>query len=385
MRAAVNMGPPSVTIARASGDTLLDTEGRGYLDLFSANGTAWLGHAPPAVAQAITAQLQRAWTTGALPTAQLLDARRALDGWFPAGFATLGLYSTGAEVTEVALRLARQATGRGGAAGFHRAMHGKTLAPSVLSWENPGAPGVDGYHRLAFLPERAEDEVLAQVARLLADRKVGALLVEPWHASGGGHRASDEFYRRLETCCRQTGTYLVFDELLTGLYRTGPRFAFEGLGITPDLVLVGKGLGSGFPVAALVGRAGMELTPPMLPGSTFSGNALAAAAVVATLEALANADLPGRVAGIERVVRHELARLEPRVPLRGRGALWVLELPDAKRLAELVERIYARGVAVGYAGRWLRLLPAATIAPERLAEALRTVAAEIQGSLAETG
>jgi acetylornithine/succinyldiaminopimelate/putrescine aminotransferase len=164
------------------------------------------------------------------------------------------------------------------------------------------------------------------------------------------------------------------DEILTGFYRTGSVFAFTRLGIVPDVVLIGKALGNGFPVSGVVVDGRYPIVKSMLPGSTFAGNPLAAAVVVATLSLMRDLELPGRVAAIHRTVRGALGGLGALgAPLRGEGALWILELPAEVDAEALVVEICRAGVAVGYTGRQLRLPPAATIEADSLARACRVV------------
>lgn len=365
-------------IARAENDLLFDEEGHRYIDLFSAHGTTWLGHADREIADAVARQLGRVWITGGIETGVAAGARAAVQGFFPESHGLAALGSTGMEAAEFAIRIARAATGKNGAVGFARAMHGKSMATAYLGWDNRDGLHLADFVRLPFVPDLPEDAILAGLAEALASRPISAVFVEPIQGCGGGHRASDRFYREVARLCAGRGALLVFDEILTGFHRTGPPFCFSTLGFVPDIVLIGKALGNGFPVAGVVVDRRYPITGPMLPGSTFAGNPLASAAVVATLAKLRTLDLPALVAAIERTVVAELGPVqEAGVKLRGRGALWVLELPPGWDVEPIVFAIYRRGVAVGYAGRHLRLLPAATIDPGRLAEACAIVREEL--------
>jgi acetylornithine/succinyldiaminopimelate/putrescine aminotransferase len=371
-------------IVRAENDRLFDADGRAYVDLFSAHGAAWLGHRPPAVEARLREQLARVWVLGRLPTPVLDEAAERLSSLFPRTHATCALYSTGMEAAEFALRLARVATGRREVVGFASSMHGKSRATAALGWDDPLGATLPDAHRLPFPSRTPEDGVLAALEERLATRRVAAVFVEPVQGSGGGHVASPEFLRAVARACAASGALLVFDEILTGLHRTGPRFCFDALGFVPDVVLVGKGLGSGFPVSAVVADVRHRIVPAMLPWSTFAGNPLAAAAVAATLEALPALDLPSRVRTIEAAIRDGLAPLAGTgVELRGRGALQVLDLPEAAPVEAIVTRVFERGVALGFTGRQIRILPAATIDPGRLAAAVAVVADEVAKACTE--
>jgi acetylornithine/succinyldiaminopimelate/putrescine aminotransferase len=162
--------------------------------------------------------------------------------------------------------------------------------------------------------------------------------------------------------CRAHGTLAVFDETLTGLYRTGLAFHCSRLRQPPDVLLFAKSLGNGFPVASIAIGAGLTVPPGALPGSTFSGNALALAAVQGTLEAMAALPMVDRVAAIEATV----SALQPALAaagarLRGRGALWCIEFPSAERARRVHAAARAAGLLLSCTDRAIRLVPAATV------------------------
>src|SRR5262249_42617812 len=157
------------------------------------------------------------------------------------------------------------------------------------------------------------------------------------------------------------------DEILTGFHRTGPLFYFADLGFVPDVVLLSKAMGNGFPVSAVVADRTYPVVPAMFPGSTFAANPLAAAAAAATLRQVPQLDLPARVDRIDAALRAALTPLEDDgLAVRGGGAMWVVEMPPEMDGTALHRRILDRGVATGHAGRFLRLLPPATVAEENL-------------------
>ncbi len=361
-------------IVRGENDILIAEDGRRYIDLFSSHGAAFLGHAHPGVVAALSRQAEALWITGGLSSPTVERAKAEIETFFPRSHQVAALYSTGMEAVEFALRVARVCSGRRGVIGFERSMHGKSLATAYLGWDNRDGIEVPGFHRLPFVPTLPEEEILRRVERHLAREPISAVLVEPIQGSGGGHMASREFYQALARLVRSHQALLVFDEILTGFYRTGPAFVLEEMAVVPDIVLIGKAMGSGFPVSAVVADRRYPIVTAMLPGSTYAGNPLAAAAILATLECMRSLDLPRRVAAIERVVRSALgALISPRVALRGKGAFWILELsPEVDAEAVAIE-IYRAGVAIGCAEHLLRILPAATIEPDNLARACAVV------------
>lgn len=360
----------AIRLVRADNDLLFDEQGRSFVDLFSGHGSVWLGHGNPAIVAAVTEQLRHLWTAGGLPTTIGDQARAAIETWFPANYRVAALYSTGMEAAEFALRVARVATGRTKAMGFARSMHGKSLATAALAWSDPQPSLVPG---ISHWPLPIGD-LPVEVERDLAQGDTSAVFVEPWQASGGGHAATAVCHRELAECCREHSTLLVFDEILTGFHRTGPAFAFEEIGVRPDLILIGKALGNGFPVSAVVVDRAIEITSAMLPGSTFAGNPLASSAIVVTLQEMRRHDLTSLVHVLGERAFNVLEPLENLgVAVRGQGALWVLELPPTADVSAIVVRIFQSGVAVGTTGRLIRLLPAVTIAPSRWLDALTIV------------
>ncbi len=359
-------------IERAAGDQVYATSGTAYIDLFTGNGTTLLGHVDPTVRDAVRAQLERVWIAGALETPVGIEARAAVERFFPSSHKVRGFYSAGAEAAEFALRVARETTGRRGVLGFEGCLHGKSMATAALGWPNELVHLPD-FRRLPYVPQCAEKEILERAAHALAEESFAAVFIEPLQGSAGGHLASRAFFTELSELCRRHGTLLVVDEIFTGFHRTGPAFLHQELGLTPDVVLVGKAMGSGFPVSGVVVHEKYAIEASMLPGSTFSGNPLAAAAVVATLRRLREFDVSAKVAAVGNTIQQELAPVQQAgIALRGRGALWVLEVGTAA-VDPVMRRIVRGGVIASPTARYIRLLPSATISQERLSRACQVI------------
>ena len=159
---------------------------------------------------------------------------------------------------------------------------------------------------------------------------------------------------------------------------------FRDLGLEPDVLLLGKALGNGFPISGVALRPEARVEAGMLPGSTFAGNPLASAAALATLRRMRELDVGGCVVKVGRIVEERLRPLEELgVDLRGQGALWIATVPPAVDLLEIVLKIHARGVAVGHSHRQLRVLPAATIDQGHLEKACDVVFEEIRSAIGE--
>jgi len=365
--------PPGFRIVRAKQEFVFDAEGRRYIDLFCGCGTVLLGHVDPTITEALHRQLDNVWITGAVPTETRVAAGEMVTSYFPGTHRLAGFYSTGMEAAEFALRVARVSTGRKRVVGFETCMHGKSTATAYLGWDNQHVDLPD-FCRLPFPVQECADDVLEQLRGLLVSESVSAVFIEPMQGSSGGHSVSRQWLSDVSALCRETGSLLVIDEIFTGFHRTGDPFFHQTLGIQPDIVLAGKTMGNGFPVSAAILRQDIAVTGPMLPGSTYGDNPLAATAVLATLQRMQQLPLLEKLAEIEEIVVTTLGCLsEAGVPLRGKGALWVLEMPPTMSLTRVVARILQEGVLVSPTGSYLRLLPPVTIEKENLRSACEII------------
>jgi acetylornithine/succinyldiaminopimelate/putrescine aminotransferase len=372
------IGIPHPRIIRSENDILFAEDGQRYIDMFSANGTTWLGHANKNIVTRVAEQLERVWITGGLGTAIYDEAKAMVETFFPSTHRLGGLYSTGMEAAEFAIRIARVVTKRNGVVGFEKSMHGKSMATAYLGWDNKDRLHLPSFYRLPFVPSCSEEEILRQLKQALASNSVSAVFVEPLQGSGGGWMASKHFYQEVYYLCQESHALLVFDEILTGFYRTGEAFVFTELGFTPDIILVGKAMGNGFPVSGVVVNRKYAIQKKMLPGSTFAENPLASAAVAATLQQMRALNLFKRVAELEDTIIDCFSCLrEIGFTLRGKGALWIIELSAEMTIEEIAINIYRRGVFVSYVGHLIRILPAATIEISNLEKACYVIRDEL--------
>lgn len=368
----VNLEPP--VLSRGSGSLVYTEDGRTLVDLAMGFGAAFLGHAHPAVTVRLQEQAGRLLSCGRNPTLRRARVDALLSALLPPGFRPGGLYSTGMEVAEFAMRVAATHTGRSEFAGFAQNMHGKSAMTAALSWRNaPLRP--DKLHELPFVAHAEEGEILDLLVRLLRTRRIAALFVEPIQGCNAAREASFDFYRRAIELCHEHGALCVFDETLTGLHRTGATFYADRLHMSPDMLLYAKCMGNGFPVSALALGENVQVRPEALPESTFSGNPMALAAVEGTLTAMGALPMAERVAAIETIVRSTLGKLqEEGATLRGRGALWCVEFGDKLRLERVHAAVRDAGLLVTSVDRFIRLLPAATIEPQLLQESCEKIA-----------
>ena len=311
---------PPVALVRGEGTTVWDTEGRAYLDFYGGHCVALLGHCPPRVVAAVQEQAGRLmFYSNAVYSPVRAEAAQTLAGLAPDGLGHVFWCNSGTEANETALKLARASTGRPAVVAMRGGFHGRTLgALAATAGEGYRAPYASALPETRFVPfgwEGAAEEALAP-------GDVAAVLVEPIQSMAGVAEAPPAYYRALRELCTAAGTVLIFDEVQTGVGRTG-RFTYgEHVGVTPDLITLAKSLGSGVPVGAvLVSDAIAAGVKTGDQGTTFGGGMLAMAAVQATLAQLASDGLMDRAEALFDRIRAGAERLDAVVEVRGRGGL----------------------------------------------------------------
>jgi predicted acetylornithine/succinylornithine family transaminase len=366
-----------VALVEGRGSRVRDVEGREYTDLTAGWGVTCLGHCHGALVAAIAEQAGRLMqTTNWFYTLPQLDLIERLSELMPAAITRSFLVNSGTEAVEGALKLAHRATGRSKFVSTTGSFHGRTLgALSVIGQARHRTP-----YR-ALLPEPvAVPFGDADAARLAIDADCAAFIVEPIQGEGGVNVAPPGYLAALRRCCDASGALLIFDEVQTGIGRTGRMFALEHDGVVPDVVTLGKGLGGGFPVGAFLTSEAVASTVSLGDhGTTFGGSPLACAAANAVLRVIEAEKLVERAAGLGEKL---LARLrgfaqehpETAEEARGRGLLLGLALRDEASAASLSLRAAERGVLVNVtAGRVIRFFPALNIPEAELWPAVETV------------
>ena len=363
--------PEPVVWARTEGCHVWDAEGRPYLDLYAGFAVANVGYCHPRVTEAILAQ---AGVMTHCPSAAPSEVRAALyeriAAIAPPGLDRVLLAITGAMADEMAVQLARAATGRRNVITFSGAYPGRSVGALRYTGkrayrEQFGVAAEADFipfpdpHRSPWAGEREPGAAaLALLEHALGDPASGVeppacVLVEPIQGNGGVVIPPDGFLRGLRELCDRTGTVLVFDEIQCGFGRSGRMWASEHEGVVPDLMTIGKGIGGGLPLAALLGRAELMTTwEPDAVTSTFLANALPAAAGCAAIDVLREEGLVERSAELgERALARLRKELTGVDDVRGRGLFIGLELADADRAAERQRSLRANGVLVGRGGR----------------------------------
>lgn len=365
--------PDRLRIESGHDEFLVASDGRKYVDLVSGYGAALLGHCSPSVVDRVRRQLGLTWTTARLDVPVLEEAVGIVNSLIGRPYRLVQFCSSGNEAVEFAIRIAAIATGRKAFVGFSHSMHGKSVAASAMCWGNQFAD-IKNLQTLPFVDSCAESDILAKLENMLASIPVAAVFIEPIQGSSGAHEGSPEFYHGIARLCSEYGSKCVVDEVLTGFYRAGAVSYSLNIGLSPDVLIFGKAMGNGFPVAAVVCREEIDITAEMLPGSTFSDNPLAAAAVAATLAEMARIDVGARVDIVHEAIESRLGALgSDKIKLRGRGALWVLELPNSRAAQRVKEAALAKNILVSAYGPFVRLFPPATISHENLSRSLDVI------------
>ena len=364
---------PALAFVRGRGSWLWDHEERAYLDFVQGWAVNALGHCPEVVTRALHEQSTALINCGPayhnLPA--VLYARELAKA---SGMDHVFLANSGAEANEGAIKLARKwgASQRDGAyeiITFADAFHGRTLATMSASGKPEFAqlfePKVAGF-------PKARLNCLASVEALIGPQ-TAAVMVEPIQGEAGVVAASDEFLRQLRALTRAHGLLLMADEIQTGMGRTGRLFACEHAGVQPDVMTLGKGLGGGVPLAALLATRAASCFEPGDQGGTFNGNPLMAAVGLAVLEHINDKAFLAQVRAQSVYLRARLERLSATHGLgavRGRGLLLALDL---KRdcAAEVVKIAREQGLLLNAPrAHLLRFMPALTVSREEVDEAV---------------
>jgi acetylornithine/N-succinyldiaminopimelate aminotransferase len=369
----------AVAFERGEGAYLFDREGRRYLDFGSGIAVTLLGHAHPHLVAALKGQAEKLWHCSNLygVEAQEQLAERLVAQSFAD---TVFFCNSGAEALECAIKMARRFQFQRGQRDrfriitFEGAFHGRTLATisaggqeKHLEGFRPELPGFD------HLPLGD----LAQVEAAIGEH-TAAILIEPIQGEGGIRPAEAGFLAELRRLADEQDLLLIFDEVQTGMGRSGRLFAYQWSGITPDVMTLAKGLGGGFPVGACLAtaRAASGMTAGS-HGSTFGGNPLACVCGNAVLDVLLEDGFLARVDELARRLRHQLEQLAAAFPgvilgVRGQGLLLGLVLAPPN--AEVSAKLMARGLLTVPAGdNVVRLLPPLIIGPAEIEQALATL------------
>ena len=375
--------PPPVTFVRGEGSYLVDTDGRRYLDCLSGLAVTSLGHAHPAVADALATQastlLHVSNLFGTEPgpeVARTLD--RLVGDGEPAG-GQVFFCNSGAEANECALKLARKFGGRGRhvVVSAYGSFHGRTLA-TLHATGQPAKheafqPLPEGFRHVAW------DDLDALAAAL--DPTVAAVLLEPVQGEGGVNPASAAYFQGVRRLCDERGALFMVDEVQAGLGRTGRWFGFHHLGVQPDVVTVAKALGNGVPIGACWARGDVAaLFRPGDHATTFGGQPLATAAARAVLAVMQQEDVPARAARAGARLTERLDELPAVAGVRGPGLLLAVELAGHDAVEINADLLAAGLVANAVTPTALRLAPSLLISDDEIDVAVDIIAKVLGGA-----
>ncbi len=370
-----------VTFERGEGAWLWDSDGKKYLDALSGVAVCGLGHAHPAVAEAVCDQARRLVHTsnlyGVAKQQQLAERLTRLSGMDKAFFC-----NSGAEANEAAIKLARLYGHNKGIAVptivvAQNSFHGRTLATLTATGSRKAQAGfeplVRGFLRVAY----NDLEALRTIAK--NSPEVVAVLLEPVQGEGGVNVPDDDYLAGVRELCDQQGWLMILDEVQTGMGRTGKWFAFQHSTAVPDVMTLAKGLANGVPIGACLARGeAAEVFKPGNHATTFGGNPLACSAALAVLDVIEQQDLPARAATLSG---HLVKRLRERLTadcnivddIRSLGLMIGIELD--RPCAELVDKALAQGLLINVtAERVVRLLPPLIIDEQEADQIADTVA-----------
>jgi 4-aminobutyrate aminotransferase-like enzyme len=413
-------GPPGepLIVDRASGATLFDPDGNAFVDLAGSFAAATVGHAHPAVTEAIRAQLDCvSHVSSASGSEPRVAFEEALVAIAPPGLDRVLLGMSGSDANDTAVRLARSLTGRRGVIAFSGGYLGRSSGVVGLNGRVAFRERVARDADAHFLPypfpyrwplaagggpadpRRVGDEAMALLRHAIEDPAAGvgrpaAVIVEPVQGNGGVVIPPDGFLEGLRETCDRNEVVLIFDEIQAGFGRTGRRWAAERWGVVPDLMTVGKGIGGGMAVSAVVGRSAfMSHWSPGSHTSTFLGNAVNLAAGAAAIDIFERERLWERSATLGEALREQLLRDLGGVghvgEIRSVGLFAGIEIvagpddtsADARHAQAIRDAAFRRGLVVGSAGAAdavLKLAPPLTIDPGQLDRSVDGLVAAIR-------
>jgi 4-aminobutyrate aminotransferase/(S)-3-amino-2-methylpropionate transaminase len=366
-----------LVVARAEGARVWDVDGREYVDFAGGLGCQNTGHgfAAAAIHEQVDNYLHQCFMVGMYEP--YIEVCRLLDELWPGESETRSLLvNSGAEAIENAVKIARVATGRPAAVAFDHAFHGRTSLTMALTAKV--VPYKDGFGPLAPEVYRAAldiDDVTRLFKQDVKPEQVACIVLEPVQGEGGFIPMAPDFPRQLRELCDEHGILYVDDEVQSGVGRTGAVWAIEHYEIEPDLLVSGKSLGGGLPLAGVTGKAQlMDAVPPGGLGGTFGGNPLACAAAIAVLNEVRTLEFRARAEELGRRIRGRLDALGAG-EVRGLGPMLALELPEAspERASRITAAARDRGLVLlscGMYGNVIRILVPLTIDDELLERGL---------------
>ena len=380
--AQTSPSPPMLDIERAEGVFLFDQNGKKYTDLISGIAVSSLGHRHPAIQKAVIDQIERhmhLMVYGEFIISPQQELASRLASLLPPSLDSVYFTNSGAEAVEGAMKLAKRLTGRTGIASFRHSYHGSTQgALSICGNEelkNAFRPLLPGHRMLEYNDENSLQQI---------DDSLAAVFIEPIQAEAGVILPHHGFLEKVKSRCEATGTLLVFDEIQTGMGRTGKLFAFLEHGITPDVLLLGKAFGGGMPLAAFISShenmSALTHHPVLGHLTTFGGHPVSCAAAMASLNFIVGNNLAVDTLRKEKLFRENLKHPSI-IEIRGRGLMLSLKFSSEKFNQDVILKCYDKGLITDwflFAPDCLRIAPPLIISDEEITVACTKLTAAIE-------
>jgi len=361
-----------LTVESAEGAIIVDNKGKKYLDFVSGIAVCNLGHRHPKVMKAVEEQLQKYWHVSNLfksdiqqEVAEKLVSNSELDAVF--------YCNSGAEANEAALKLARKYTQKSKVITFKQSFHGRTFGTMAATGQEKIHSGYGPLlQEFVYLPYNDCDALENEM-----DDEVAAVMVEVVQGEGGVVPGTEEFLKKIEALCAKYGSLFIIDEVQTGIGRTGKAFAHLHFNLTPDIITLAKGLGSGLPVGAMLGKEKLkEAFGPGSHGSTFGGNPISLAAAKATLSIIFEdeflAEVEKKGAYLQDELTTALADHDLVTEIRGSGLM--VGIACKEEVAGSIAALRENGLLTLPAGpNVIRLLPPLTVTYEEIDEAVKMI------------
>lgn len=351
-----------VALERGEGSFVWDDEGRRFLDFYGGHCVTAIGHCPPKVVEAVTTQLSKLifYSNAAYSPLRGRAAKQLID-LCPDHIVQAFFCNSGTEANESALKMARKTTGRMRIAAMDGGFHGRTLGSlavtSGASYRSPYESLLGGVTIVPFGD-------LVAIEQVLATDEIAGVILEPIQSMAGVVTARPEYFQRLAEMTHAAGALLIFDEVQTGVGRTGTFTISQQLSVEPDIITFAKSLGSGIPVgAAVVGRRVADATVPGDHGSTFGGGMVAMAAMDATLEVISEGMMERAPVIFEKI---RVAALDAGFKTLGNGCLIGIDVGFDSRAIR--DGLFAAGVLVGGSSNpnVIRLFPPLTTSDDEI-------------------
>ncbi len=376
--AQTSVEPLALEIVEASGINLIDIHGKKYVDLISGISVSNIGHRHPKVVEAIRLQTDKylhLMVYGEYIQSPQVNLAKKITSLLPDHLSNVFFVNSGSEANDGAIKLARKFTGRSQIISCNNAYHGSTFgALSAMGSEEYKrwfAPLLPDFHSINF----GNIDDLQFISS-----KTAAILIEPVQAEAGVYTANSEYWKALQTRCKETGTLIIADEVQTGFGRTGKMFGFEYAQFLPDIITLAKGMGGGMPIGAFISSKEimMSFTDQPVLGhiTTFGGHPVSAAASLACIEVIVNDDLISTVARKSEIISNFFIEIPLVRAVRAAGLLVAIEFDSFETNKKIIDACIKNGVITDwflFCSKSMRIAPPLNIPEDDLLKALQTI------------